>query len=616
MPVLIHSHSIRNEINPLASALTLQIPQGSSAAAAGQFLSALRVATGPDLAPVAAGPLAQAGTVAAVPVTVSTAEPVAPALGPLAPSARGTVAAAPLLLNAASSIAAGTISVAGTVTALPVQGVVATLVPAGTVAPMGPVVAGPGLAAPVVAPQVANQGATQVATGTVVVAPAVLAADSLAGTDSPVEVAAPMVPSAPVAVVAKAPPAVKGAVPRHEPEKDQANVAGSVPAVPIAPVPVPGPVPVPAAAEQAAMAIATQGTAVADPVPSPPASAESLKTAVASGGATAHADTPVPIPEAIPEASVQPPVADAKAPPAVQTEAAAPVIQVKVQRQADASSSTPAETVTVAETGGAVIRPVSVAMTSDRPETSRGGAEHEAPATASAMGPVADQAAPVAVTPDASMAAALVLPVAAEPVVTTPAVTSTVTVPASSAPELAATAMAAAHPSAAGQIGPALLTLATAADGTQQMTLRLQPEELGTVQVRIDRAPDGTSQVNITADNPSTLQAITSEQSDLHKALDAAGIPATGRTVTFGLTQEGAAPATPVGITANQTREDASAQQQSMAGGGPGGGAMSQGSSGGGASQQGGGQSAYRPVFEVPAGGFSESLDSDADISS
>src|SRR6185437_290728 len=79
-----------------------------------------------------------------------------------------------------------------------------------------------------------------------------------------------------------------------------------------------------------------------------------------------------------------------------------------------------------------------------------------------------------------------------------------------------------------GQIAPALLTLSRNSDGTQQIALRLQPEELGTVEVRIDRAPDGSARVSVTADNPDTLQMLTDAQSDLHKALDAAGI-STGR---------------------------------------------------------------------------------------
>jgi flagellar hook-length control protein FliK len=191
-------------------------------------------------------------------------------------------------------------------------------------------------------------------------------------------------------------------------------------------------------------------------------------------------------------------------------------------------------------------------------------------------------------------------------------------------PDSTAATVAAAHVSPAGQIGPALLTLGTGADGTQQLTLRLQPEDLGTVQIRIDRAPDGTSQVNITADEPSTLQTITSEQSELHKALDAAGISAEGRTVTFGLTPQGSAAAGStggsanlIGFTTNNMHEDASAGQQSMTGGGANAQGSANGSSGGAAGdarQEGDGRrSAYQPVFTLPAA--SEQTDQNETIS-
>jgi hypothetical protein len=91
-----------------------------------------------------------------------------------------------------------------------------------------------------------------------------------------------------------------------------------------------------------------------------------------------------------------------------------------------------------------------------------------------------------------------------------------------------------AHPApAAEQVAPALLTLAKAADGSQQITIRLRPAELGMVQVRIATAVSGTTQIEITADNPATLLTLQRDQLQLHRTLDEAGIPAAGRTVTF-----------------------------------------------------------------------------------
>ena len=102
------------------------------------------------------------------------------------------------------------------------------------------------------------------------------------------------------------------------------------------------------------------------------------------------------------------------------------------------------------------------------------------------------------------------------------------------------TAVATPHPAASPameQLAPALVTLAKTADGGQQMTVRLHPAELGMVQVRIAQQVSGTTQVEITADNPATLLALQRDQPQLHRALDDAGIAAAGRTVTFHVAQ-------------------------------------------------------------------------------
>ena len=87
--------------------------------------------------------------------------------------------------------------------------------------------------------------------------------------------------------------------------------------------------------------------------------------------------------------------------------------------------------------------------------------------------------------------------------------------------------------SPAEQVAPAVLTLAKTADGGRQMTVRLQPADLGMVQVRIAQAVSGTTNIDITAENPATLLALQRDQPQLHRTLDEAGIPAAGRTVTF-----------------------------------------------------------------------------------
>ncbi len=95
---------------------------------------------------------------------------------------------------------------------------------------------------------------------------------------------------------------------------------------------------------------------------------------------------------------------------------------------------------------------------------------------------------------------------------------------------------AAVHPAPAApgeQLAPALLTLGKTPDGNQQMTVRLQPDQLGMVQIRIERAPSGSTQVTITAEQPDTLQALQHDQPRLHQMLSEAGIPAAGRSITF-----------------------------------------------------------------------------------
>jgi flagellar hook-length control protein FliK len=83
------------------------------------------------------------------------------------------------------------------------------------------------------------------------------------------------------------------------------------------------------------------------------------------------------------------------------------------------------------------------------------------------------------------------------------------------------------------QVMPVLLTLAKVTRGSHEMTVRLQPAELGIVQVRIARAASGATQIEITAEKSATLLALQRDQSQLHRTLDQAGVPAVGRTVTF-----------------------------------------------------------------------------------
>ena len=85
------------------------------------------------------------------------------------------------------------------------------------------------------------------------------------------------------------------------------------------------------------------------------------------------------------------------------------------------------------------------------------------------------------------------------------------------------------------QISAALVSLSRGEDGTQSMTLRLEPAELGQVQIRIDRAPDAPARVDIAVDRPETMTLLLRDQPQLQRALDVAGVPTDGRSLTLHL---------------------------------------------------------------------------------
>ena len=97
-----------------------------------------------------------------------------------------------------------------------------------------------------------------------------------------------------------------------------------------------------------------------------------------------------------------------------------------------------------------------------------------------------------------------------------------------------ATATNAPPQAATPQVAPALISLATRTDGSSEMTVSLNPRDLGQVEVHLVRGHDGTTTVSITASNPETLQELSQNVHHLHAALDMANIPSDGRTMNFG----------------------------------------------------------------------------------
>lgn len=72
-----------------------------------------------------------------------------------------------------------------------------------------------------------------------------------------------------------------------------------------------------------------------------------------------------------------------------------------------------------------------------------------------------------------------------------------------------------------------------APDGAQRLTVRLDPPELGHVQVRVERPLEAPARVEITVEKPETLTLLLRDQPQLQRALDQAGVPAEGRSVSF-----------------------------------------------------------------------------------
>jgi len=104
-------------------------------------------------------------------------------------------------------------------------------------------------------------------------------------------------------------------------------------------------------------------------------------------------------------------------------------------------------------------------------------------------------------------------------------------------PTIPASSTGTPHPTPAAQITPALVSMSHAPDGAQRLTMKLEPPELGQVHIRIDRPIDATpARVEITVERPETLQLLLRDQPQLQRALDQAGVPAEGRSITFHVT--------------------------------------------------------------------------------
>ena len=215
---------------------------------------------------------------------------------------------------------------------------------------------------------------------------------------------------------------------------------------------------------------------------------------------------------------------------------------------------------------------------------------HRADALPASMQPVTDQP-DTSQTTTAQATAPAATQLALHPL-TADATTAAPATPPSTAPASAPNAHVA---SPVAQVAPALVAMGHAPDGAQRLTMRLAPPELGQVEIRIDRPPDAPARVDITVEKTETLTLLLRDQPQLMHALDQAGVPPEGRSVTFHVV----APEPPTRVDATSVPSASGATSNGLAG------EYSQG-----ASRQ-GGQSAQQQQH-APADGSDEAALADA----
>ncbi|WP_281277506.1 flagellar hook-length control protein FliK [Hankyongella ginsenosidimutans] len=94
-----------------------------------------------------------------------------------------------------------------------------------------------------------------------------------------------------------------------------------------------------------------------------------------------------------------------------------------------------------------------------------------------------------------------------------------------------------AHPApAADQIGTAVARASK--DGRTEIHVRLDPVELGRVEVRLHFQADGEVRAQVTTDNPQTFDLLRRDSQSLERALQDAGIKTDSGSLSFNLRQQ------------------------------------------------------------------------------
>jgi hypothetical protein len=208
---------------------------------------------------------------------------------------------------------------------------------------------------------------------------------------------------------------------------------------------------------------------------------------------------------------------------------AAPLVALPVPTQprlqvAAPQANPPAAVVAPAGQGAApaAVKPVGTPAPADSPTPPDPAAETTSPAAVASR---AVPAGPAQAAPNAAASA--------------PATTDLTAAVAQTAPVLAPTPApatpAAAHAAPAAQIAQAAAGVRLSATGQGDVTLHLQPGDLGAVQVHIARANDGTASVTLSVEKPETLATLQQDLAHLHQALDRAGVQVDGRQVSLHL---------------------------------------------------------------------------------
>lgn len=97
------------------------------------------------------------------------------------------------------------------------------------------------------------------------------------------------------------------------------------------------------------------------------------------------------------------------------------------------------------------------------------------------------------------------------------------------------------------QAAPIVVSLASGPTGSHQLVLHLDPPDLGRVEIHVVRAPDASTHVDISAERPATLALLHQDESALHTALNNAGVPMDGRSLSMHLGHFGGQHASPQG---------------------------------------------------------------------